>query len=166
MTIIFSTLELAYLLRKESLRLPLAGCLSNRPFPETCESSRHFARRNHRCHADFAAQKLLFSSPPTSPYCWRSCQSLPRWYGHCRPCPMLPTETPAETPVEPAGEMSAVVEIGGVTGPPAWRAVHPDLFAGIKKKSTILPTKYSAFLVENSGIEPLTSCMPCKRSPS
>ena len=42
----------------------------------------------------------------------------------------------------------------------------PDLFAGIKKKSTILPTKYSAFLVENIGIEPLTSCMPCKRSPS
>ena len=41
----------------------------------------------------------------------------------------------------------------------------PDLFAGIKKKSTVLPTKYSAFLVENSGIEPLTSCMPCKRSP-
>ena len=36
----------------------------------------------------------------------------------------------------------------------------------IKKKSTILQTKYSAFLVENSGIEPLTSCMPCKRSPS
>ena len=34
-----------------------------------------------------------------------------------------------------------------------------------KKKSTILQTKYSAFLVENSGIEPLTSCMPCKRSP-
>ena len=34
-----------------------------------------------------------------------------------------------------------------------------------KKKSTVLPTKYSAFLVENSGIEPLTSCMPCKRSP-
>ena len=34
-----------------------------------------------------------------------------------------------------------------------------------KKKSTILPAKYSAFLVENSGIEPLTSCMPCKRSP-
>ena len=35
-----------------------------------------------------------------------------------------------------------------------------------KKKSTILPTKYSAFLVENTGIEPVTSCMPCKRSPS
>ena len=34
-----------------------------------------------------------------------------------------------------------------------------------KKKSTALQTKYSAFLVENSGIEPLTSCMPCKRSP-
>ena len=34
-----------------------------------------------------------------------------------------------------------------------------------KKKSTVLQTKYSAFLVENSGIEPLTSCMPCKRSP-
>jgi len=31
-----------------------------------------------------------------------------------------------------------------------------------KKKSTVLPAKYSAFLVENSGIEPLTSCMPCK----
>ena len=28
------------------------------------------------------------------------------------------------------------------------------------KRSTVL------FLVENSGIEPLTSCMPCKRSPS
>ena len=42
----------------------------------------------------------------------------------------------------------------------------PDLFAGIKKKSTVLQTKCSAFLVENSGIEPLTSCMPCKRSPS
>ena len=35
-----------------------------------------------------------------------------------------------------------------------------------KKKSTVLSTKYGAFLVENSGIEPLTSCMPCKRSPS
>ena len=35
-----------------------------------------------------------------------------------------------------------------------------------KRKNTILPAKYSAFLVENSGIEPLTSCMPCKRSPS
>ena len=34
-----------------------------------------------------------------------------------------------------------------------------------KKKSTVLPAKYGAFLVENSGIEPLTSCMPCKRSP-
>ena len=34
-----------------------------------------------------------------------------------------------------------------------------------KKKSTVLPAKYSAFLVENSGIEPLTSCMPCKHSP-
>ena len=34
-----------------------------------------------------------------------------------------------------------------------------------KKKSTVLPAKYSAFLVENSGIEPLTSCMPCKSSP-
>ena len=35
-----------------------------------------------------------------------------------------------------------------------------------KKKSTILQTKYSAFLVEITGIEPVTSCMPCKRSPS
>ena len=35
-----------------------------------------------------------------------------------------------------------------------------------KKKSTILPTKYSAFYMEITGIEPVTSCMPCKRSPS
>ena len=42
----------------------------------------------------------------------------------------------------------------------------PDLFAGTKKKSTVLPTKYSAFLVENSGNEPLAACMPCKRYPS
>ena len=34
-----------------------------------------------------------------------------------------------------------------------------------KKKSTILPTKYGAFLVENTEIEPLTACMPCKHSP-
>ena len=34
-----------------------------------------------------------------------------------------------------------------------------------KKKNTVLHAKYGAFLVENSGIEPLTSCMPCKRSP-
>ena len=34
-----------------------------------------------------------------------------------------------------------------------------------KKKSTVLQTKYSAFLVEITGIEPVTSCMPCKRSP-
>ena len=27
----------------------------------------------------------------------------------------------------------------------------PDLFAGTKKKSTVLPTKYSAFLVEITG---------------
>ena len=47
-------------------------------------------------------------------------------------------------------------------------AVQPPIFAQKKKKkkSTVLPAKYSAFLVENSGIEPLTSCMPCKRSPS
>ena len=35
-----------------------------------------------------------------------------------------------------------------------------------KKKSTILLTKYSAFYMEITGIEPVTSCMPCKRSPS
>ena len=48
----------------------------------------------------------------------------------------------------------------------AGEAMQPQKIGFSKKKSTILPTKYSAFLVENSGIEPLTSCMPCKRSPS
>ena len=48
----------------------------------------------------------------------------------------------------------------------AGEAMQPPKIGFSKKKSTILPTKYSAFLVENSGIEPLTSCMPCKRSPS
>ena len=43
--------------------------------------------------------------------------------------------------------------------------MQPPKIGFSKKKSTILPTKYGAFLVENSGIEPLTSCMPCKRSP-
>ena len=47
----------------------------------------------------------------------------------------------------------------------AGEAMQPPKIGFSKKKSTILPTKYSAFLVENSGIEPLTSCMPCKRSP-
>ena len=48
----------------------------------------------------------------------------------------------------------------------AGEAMHPPKIGFSKKKSTVLQTKYSAFLVENSGIEPLTSCMPCKRSPS
>ena len=43
--------------------------------------------------------------------------------------------------------------------------MQPPKTSFSKKKSTVLPTKYSVFLVENSGIEPLTSCMPCKRSP-
>ena len=48
----------------------------------------------------------------------------------------------------------------------AGEAMQPPKICFSKKKSTVLPAKYSAFLVENSGIEPLTSCMPCKRSPS
>ena len=48
----------------------------------------------------------------------------------------------------------------------AGEAMQPPKIGFRKKKSTILQAKYSAFLVENSGIEPLTSCMPCKRSPS
>ena len=48
----------------------------------------------------------------------------------------------------------------------AGEAIQPPKIGFSKKKSTVLPAKYSAFLVENSGIEPLTSCMPCKRSPS
>ena len=47
----------------------------------------------------------------------------------------------------------------------AGEAMQPLKIGFSKKKSTVLPAKYSAFLVENSGIEPLTSCMPCKRSP-
>ena len=47
----------------------------------------------------------------------------------------------------------------------AGKAMQPPKIGFSKKKSTILPTKYSAFLVENTGIEPVTSCMPCKRSP-
>ena len=48
----------------------------------------------------------------------------------------------------------------------AGEATQPSKTIFSKKKSTVLPAKYGAFLVENSGIEPLTSCMPCKRSPS
>ena len=48
----------------------------------------------------------------------------------------------------------------------AGEAMQPPKTGFSKKKSTILPTKYSAFLVEITGIEPVTSCMPCKRSPS
>ena len=43
--------------------------------------------------------------------------------------------------------------------------MQPPKISFSKKKSTILPTKYSAFLVEITEIEPVTSCMPCKRSP-
>ena len=39
----------------------------------------------------------------------------------------------------------------------AGEAMQPPKIGFNKKKSTILPTKYSAFLVEISGIEPLTS---------
>ena len=35
-----------------------------------------------------------------------------------------------------------------------------------KKEKHHTPYEVQCFLVENSGIEPLTSCMPCKRSPS
>ena len=44
--------------------------------------------------------------------------------------------------------------------------MQPPKIGFSKKKSTILPTKYSAFYMEITGIEPVTSCMPCKRSPS
>ena len=36
----------------------------------------------------------------------------------------------------------------------AGEAMQPPKTSFSKKKSTVLPTKYSAFLVENSGIEP------------
>ena len=47
----------------------------------------------------------------------------------------------------------------------AGEAMQPPKIGFSKKKSTILPTKYSAFYMEITGIEPVTSCMPCKRSP-
>ena len=39
-------------------------------------------------------------------------------------------------------------------------------YADLYDSANFEATKYSAFLVENTGIEPVTSCMPCKRSPS
>ena len=35
-----------------------------------------------------------------------------------------------------------------------------------RKRKTSVYFYTDVLLVENSGIEPLTSCMPCKRSPS
>ena len=51
--------------------------------------------------------------------------------------------------------------------PAKYSAFYMEI-TGIEPVTSCMPckTKYSAFLVENSGIEPLTSCMPCKRSPS
>ncbi len=37
---------------------------------------------------------------------------------------------------------------------------------GINKKAPHIPVQCFFFLVEITGIEPVTSCMPCKRSPS
>ena len=45
---------------------------------------------------------------------------------------------------------------------------HPHKSVGVKKaaQGDFDYHVISALLVEVSGIEPLTSCMPCKRSPS
>ena len=37
---------------------------------------------------------------------------------------------------------------------------------GNNKKTTHISVQCFFLLVENTGIEPVTSCMPCKRSPS
>ena len=42
----------------------------------------------------------------------------------------------------------------------------PPNFDSDKKEKHHTSYEVQCFLVENSGIEPLTSCMPCKRSPS
>ena len=48
---------------------------------------------------------------------------------------------------------------------PAGKA--PEKFLHIYKKNTPQSIFCGVFrLVENTGIEPVTSCMPCKRSPS
>ncbi len=77
---------------------------------------------------------------------------------------MLPPEL-SEALLLP-GLLRGSIFFRGVTGPKTLQAKHAVPIGFSKKKSTVLPAKYSAFLVENSGIEPLTSCMPCKRSPS
>ena len=41
----------------------------------------------------------------------------------------------------------------------------PSFVYGQKQKEKAA-TNVAAFVVENTGIEPVTSCMPCKRSPS
>ena len=76
---------------------------------------------------------------------------------------MLPPEL-SEALLLP-GLLRGSIFFRGVTGPKTLQAKHAVPIGFSKKKSTVLPAKYSAFLVENSGIEPLTSCMPCKRSP-
>ena len=43
--------------------------------------------------------------------------------------------------------------------------MHPQKFGLEKRKTPYFMRSTVLFLVENSGIEPLTSCMPCKRSP-
>ena len=161
-------LTLCHLLKRMALKIQ---CVGQRWRSNCCSGHSNFTRlKQHRQIAVDGIQPLLLLRRPCCLTAGTAAKPGHAGAGAVGSVPMLPTEipaAPAENPVEPAGEMPAVVEIGGVTGPPAWRAMHPpDLFAGTKKKSTILPTKYSAFLVENSGIEPLTSCMPCKRSPS
>ena len=47
----------------------------------------------------------------------------------------------------------------------AGEAMHPPKI-GFSKEKHRTSNEVQCFLVENSGIEPLTSCMPCKRSPS
>ena len=43
--------------------------------------------------------------------------------------------------------------------------LNPHSF-GSNKKTPHIPVRCFLFLVEITGIEPVTSCMPCKRSPS
>ena len=53
----------------------------------------------------------------------------------------------------------------GVTGPKTLQAKQCSPHRLQQKEKHRTSCEVQCFLVENSGIEPLTSCMPCKRSP-
>ena len=72
----------------------------------------------------------------------------------------------ARKTLQALNQITVLFEIGGCHWPACMASgAPPDLFAGTKKEKHHTSYEVQCFLVENSGIEPLTSCMPCKRSP-